>query len=301
MPVSYDNKLNNEVIKKNFKVFINGFQNSLNLTDNEMAEKLQLSDLSFQEYLLGKMELPLLSVYEILDEYNICFEAILHNSVDYRALAQQADGNLNYLPERYQQSANSNRRSAIYMLDYINSKYGYHQRLSLMRKMQLNENHFVNPDALNNIFLPLDICKSLFENGSKEDIIGMGMHFYDYSKESIVAGLIKEARSAPEAYEIMFSGVLEKYVERNFCWRIKSISSETCVLSGKLNSELEEIGSQIINQHMCLLRLGFASSITRFINQPNARVKKISCLAKSDKSCDYHVSFATKNSYNQFQ
>jgi hypothetical protein len=243
--------------------------------------------------------IPLVPVYEILEKHNLCFESILHNSVDYKVLAQNAQG-INYnLPERYQHLANSSRRSSLYMLDYIGQRYGQLNRLSILRKLQLNEATFCDPDAKNNILLPLDICKSLFEHGSKQDIIGMGMHFSNYAKDSEVASFIQKARSVPEAYEIMFSGVLEKYVEKNFIWSLKNLNSDFCILSGILNPEARELGSQIINQHMCLLRLGFISNITRFINAPTARVKKISCLAKGDASCDYHI-FFSKNAIIPF-
>lgn len=290
MSLSLVHKLNNDEIKRNLLNFIRDFKISLNLSDAEMAEQLRLTPGNYAKVASGKIEIPLVALYDLLEKQNICFESIMNNTVNYLVISESAKGNLTYLPEKYQRAANSSRRSALYMLNYINRRFGWQHRLSILRKLQLNESVLKNPDDKNNIFLSIDICNSVLKTGSAQDVVEMGRNFSTFAQTHSFASSFKQARNSSEAYEIMFTGILEKYVENNYIWKIKKLNNETCVLSGSPNPDVKsEIGTQIINPAMCHLRHGFISSIPSFIAQPVANVKKISCLCHGNISCDYLI------------
>lgn len=269
-------------------------QATLNLPDQEMADFMRLTRRDFSHLKSRKKEPSVGSIMAFAELINVGFESILINDIDYIALSKQFLGNVFYVPEKYTVGANSRRRTVINLLDYIEKRLGWEQRLQVLRRFQMTEAMFSDPNAEINLRLSVDICSWVLSYYRDETLIHeMGCNAVNTHRRTLMGQELSRAKNLREIFEMMCDFILEKYIERNFKWRIRFQDSMTCIMEGVPNQDLVPIiGESYVNSRIgCLVRGGFIASIPCYLDFPAVEIKKSKCVAQGDGLCRFELDF----------
>jgi hypothetical protein len=273
---------------------IHRIQVTLNYNDFQMANMLQLLPTELERARQQKKDLSIKSAMSLSKQLNIGFEALITNQIDYKALVQHQAGNVCFIPKRYQCSALSRRRTVVNLLNYIEQKFGWEKKISLLRRFQMNESMFLAPNESINLCFSVDLAGEIFKYQKQEStLIEMGIHAANTHRHSPIGTSLSHARAVHEAFEMMFGGLLSEYVEKNFAWKLTKIHQYGCELEGRPNPDLKKDipESYIQSQAGCLIRKGFIMSIPCYLNMPFATARKLSCVSQGDPSCRFEVLF----------
>jgi hypothetical protein len=201
---------------------------------------------------------------------------------------------MTYLPEKYQVSAFSRRRTVINLLDYIELTFGIEKRALILRKFQMNESHFLDPEKKINLRFAVDLGEAIFQTQREEStLVEMGMYSAITNRASRLGTILARSRSVKDLFEMMFVDLLPQFVEENFSWRLLSFDDYGCEVEGRPNSVLRENIPEgyIRSKTGCMIRKGFIISLPFYIGLPAAGVRKLSCICQGDPSCRYRVRF----------
>lgn len=275
---------------------LNQIQKRLGLSDSRMAELLLLSDKTFLSMRGRNKDISVRAAFHLSDVLNVSFESLVDGDIDYVTMAQQFWGNEQYIPEKYLKGANSKRRTAINLLNYIEDHLGWEQRWRILQRFQMSEAMFKEPDEPINLRFSLDICDWLLKyHRTPEVLFRMGQYSLRTNKDSVMGKELRKARNLREVYELMFSGVAEKYVEKNFIWKVESFLSSECLISGAPTPEAMEL---IGKGYVCApsgmwIREGFISAIPGYIGYDSASVERLSCVSNGDPQVKFRVDFSS--------
>lgn len=271
---------------------LNRIQKCLGIDDRKMADLVRLTEKEMVKMRAKERDISPRAAFYLADALNIGFEAIVTGRMDYIALAQQFLGNHSYIPERYLQGAHSKRRTVINILDYIKENLGGEQRWRTLQQFQMTESMFEDPDAPINLRFSVDICDMLLNrHRTHQTLFEIGQHSVRTNKNSEMGQSLQKARNVREVYEMMFSGISERYIENNFTWKIDSFSTEECLISGYPNEEIvNAIGKKYVYASSGMwIREGFIASIPEYIGMESAKIKRVRCVSRMDSKVTFLV------------
>lgn len=275
-----------------FWVVLNRIQGTLRLKDAHMAELMRMTEKEFRRLKNRRIEPRVPAGMALAHALNIGFDSLILNNIDYVALERHFYGESSYIPEKYTVAAQSHRRTVINLLNFIEMRRGWEMRQQTLRRFQLSESMFAEPDALINLRLPVDISEWLYKQFPNERFFyDMGKNSFETHSRSVVGEELRSSRNLRELFEMMFAGVAEKYIERNLKWVLTTKHYPIYTIEGTPSEELRSaLGDQIYRSHAtCLVRKGFISSIACYLGHPAQTVTKTACLAHGDSSCKFSV------------
>jgi hypothetical protein len=265
---------------------------TLNLSLETLAEYMELTPKDLIELRRAAKEPSVISAMALSKRINIGFESLVLNTFDYKAMAQQYNGKVSFLPVRYAAPELSRRRTIIPLLDYVECYSGWQTRALLLRRFQLTEAMFVDPDATMNIRLGVDLCNYLYEHYQSTDLLeGMGRYSAVSNLDSPLGTFLTEAETLGDVLELITSSGVGKFIEKNYLWRVLSVNSSACVLEGRPSDEMRAMNAhvEILNPVACMIRSGFISALPQFVSLSPAAVTKTACVAAGDPVCKFHV------------
>lgn len=264
-------------------------QLTLQLSDQRLAELMRLTHEQFIQLRTSHVPLSTYSAFALTEELNIGFEAFVTGKINYAAMTRQFAGDQSTLPERYQQGAMSRIRAAENLLGYIERRYGWQHRAITLRRLQMNEAMFTNPEGKISVAFASDVIQHLFKyHRSEDELFEMGQNSVLSYQNSPIGEAIRKEPSVKSAYELVFDQLINRYIEQNFVWAIDSITPHTLRFSGAPNLDATD-RKAVSDPLLCHVRAGFASSIPVFLGKAFSKVKKTGCIARGDSRCSYEV------------
>ena len=278
---------------------ISGIQNCLQLSDQDLADGLELTTHDLSKFKREHKALGLRQATNFASGLGLDISSFFKGNVDYKCLAQRYFGNSsNAIPELYLLNAKSKRRTVLSILNYLEKVYGYSKRSQILKNFQLNEAVFLNPDDPIHLNLTLDIAQHLFEINNNESILyNMGTFSILNYKDTIITQDLRDSRTDIESYERMFCDISPRFLEKNYKWEISTADSETIVLKGHPNEELKfQILMEPEKHHLgCIIRSGFIGGMAKLLGNHSKKVYKTQCVAKGDSCCTYHIQIGQKS------
>lgn len=279
----------------NFWDTVNRVALTLNLTLDQIAEMMEITPYRLRVLQKFHRDPPVSSAMALSKRINVGFDALVLNDFDYKLMAQQYFGDTSGLPAKYEDNALARRRTVIPFFDYIERYFGWAQRALILRKFQMTEGMFINPDAPINVRFAVDLTKYLMDYYRNPGILEhMGWYSARSSRHAPFGVELGKSESATEVYDRAFNEVVPRYFEKNFVWKLIQLDTGSCVVEGKPSEELVATpGSEnLIAPGVCRVRAGFLSSLPTYAHLPSMKVKKTACAAKGDDACRYHIDFA---------
>lgn len=266
----------------------------LNLGDAGMADLLELTAADYARKHDSRSELSVRAAMRLSERLDLSFDGLVTGRIDFRALAKHFNEERAFLPERYGRAAFSRRRTSIYMLEFIESMYGWKERAHVLRRLQLNETIFSEPDEDINILFAEDVCEYISRyRGGRRDLFQMGLSSSRSVKGGKVLDLLGAASSIKGVYELICY-VTERYFEENYCYQVTRAGPDGCEISGVPNPELLELleldfaGGPAI----CEVRRGFTAAVPGYLGLPFASVRKTRCVHEGDPECLFQVDYS---------
>ncbi len=244
----------------------------------------------------GKEEFDLYSYEKFLSKINVSFESVLNNSVDYKAILKYSKKQYTHVPKRYSLNMNTSRRSAAYMLNYIEETFGSSFKLKFLKDLQIHESLFLKDevDKKSNLTLSVDICSKIFNlTQNNQHLFNMGLNFYKNSQGTKLAELLNKNKGVNEVIIHLFDELVPTYVEKNFNWKIVKINDTSCIIEGRPTEEALEYFSEDIvhNNGMEKLRTGFLSSLSLFKSASRLPVNQLTSMSNGDGKDTYELLF----------
>jgi len=293
MSISNPSKLMQKT-SKNLLEVLGRIRVTLNLSHFHWSEILELTKSQYNKIYSGTKHIPLHSVLEISERYNLSLELIMENKVDYFAVAAFASGNLNYIHDKYKISAHSRNRTAIILLDYLERRRGWRARADVLRSFQLSEQAFSDSDGNINILF-YDELMTYVSNRfhfQKETFWEMGIHSIVFNKNTPLGREFSRVKNPSMIYERMFGDLLILY-EKNCNYKITTLSDTQCVVECYSKADVAEALKlkNLGNPSICNWKAGIFMSAPGYLNLPFASAKEVACVHEDSACCRFIIEF----------
>jgi hypothetical protein len=271
-------------------------QVSLGVDNALFAELMRLTENEWLRLKGSGREPVVRSVMALAQELRVSFEALMEDRVDYSTMALQFHGHEGCLPERYLCGAFGRMRIAQDYLDRVEKHLGWRKRAHLLRHLQLTEQALSDPETPINLNLTTDIIQwVLAEDGDDGTLLRMGSGLLEAQRQGPIGLALAPSQNLRELYEGFFGGVLERFWEKNYLWRLHSLTATEARIRGVPNPDmLQMIGERCAkNYATCLLRKGIVSAIPTLLGYAPNEVTKTACVALGDDYCEFSVDLSS--------
>lgn len=231
---------------------------------------------------------PLSAVEAVAEALDLDPERILAGEVDIHALLAHRGGSVCHLPQRYERAAFSRLRTSSHLLDYVELHFGWRARQRILNRFQITDSLFLSKDHQINIRFLSDVCDLLHHSGvSFEQLRRMGMHSTIANYHSPLGEIF---RQHPDPMDLWQTAVFElghRYYDRNFIYRIDSLTRDELRLEAAPNPEVQEaldtryIGSPAV----CASKSGTIAALTTYVGLPSAPIRETRCIHRGDPVC----------------
>jgi hypothetical protein len=264
-----------------------------NLSNDLMAEVLNISTFDYELNLKNKKDFSLFSIILFCKHFNLSLERLFQSGYSLNELKLILNQGGLDLPERYKDQAQSYRVAAKYMLDYISSQYGEDSLHLIMKKLGLSDHHFQDLTGKNNVLLTLDLCHELFSRTDRTEIFNMGAHFFETCKDSKTFSALKFSKNQTEVFEKMIYDIAPFALEKNYDWSISNKQGDRIIIEGTPNSDVYHHFdfSQTQLENIQSLREGLISSLPRFVGKRAGKVTSLKSVLRGDLSDQFEVVF----------
>jgi hypothetical protein len=266
---------------------------TLKLDVSGWCEILGLTRDEFLTIRKGLMEIPAFSILYAAEFLSLTPGELVTGQLDYPRLARRILGPGRPLPERYSTAAFSKTRSPITVLNYIEQRIGWRERIWHLRRLGLDDGFFVDPTEQINIRFITDLLQSLSDEGfSDAAIFEMGAHSLHTNRGTVLSQVYSQSRRPSEIYEHMF-GDLQKQYEMNCDYSIVKMTGTSCVVESRSRKSVaDELRVRSLGSHgICGLRTGIMSSATGYLGLPFAKVSVHGCEHSGDAACRFEIDF----------
>ncbi len=267
---------------------------TLNLKDSEFADMLLLTQHELLKFREHKKDLPFIKLFNLSERLNISFDSIITGKIDYQALAQHYFGNLTYLPEKYSNCKLGRRRSSVMILNFIETNFGWKERLSVLRRFQLNEAIFAKPDEPISFDFNSELLDYLVKYKIDKNFLPkIGIQSFLKTYPLAVKNELNGCTDVGEIYERFCDQIIEKYFEKNFQYKIEKMRHDSCIVIATPNQDLIETlknntpGSSITS----LYRLGVASIYPGIIGLPQATARQTASIYDGAPYIRYEINY----------
>lgn len=298
MPLSYSPRrltLN----RNKLRILLCDLRDALDYSDPEWADYLGLSSSQYRKFRDGSWDLPVNALYSLSKNAKLDLKALLEGEINLSQLAREnalKKASDFRLPDKYATSAFSKRLSSINILDCVEEFFGWRLRFQALKRLGISEAAFLDPNKRINIQFLADLCRVLKESGMNEkSITALGAHSVITYMDTPIGKQLARYKTLPSVYEKLFEDLIGKYLERNFFYRLLSLSDTECVIEGRPNAELQEAfhTEKVGNQYFCMTKVGVASSVPGYLGLPFSKVKETKCIHRGDPACWFHVDYSS--------
>lgn len=292
MRLPNSDRLGGEGYLPDFWDTVNRIAVTLNLSIEDLAEMMEITPYRLKLLQRYGKEPNVSSAMALSKRVNISFDSLVLNQFDYKLMAQQYFGNQSELPERYLEHSLSRRRTIIPHLNYIEQYFGWAQRALILRRFQLTEGMFADPDATMNMRFAIDLTRYLLDYHRNPAILEhMGWYSARHNRSVALGSELEGANTTGEVYERAFANITPRHIERNYDWRMTAMHDDTCIIEGRPSQEMLSIpdARSLQQPGLCLIRSGFLSYMPNYANLGSVRVRKLSCVSQGDSACQFEV------------
>lgn len=271
----------------------------LNTFFSKTLEALHVSNSELCEYFgLNKekkfSQQALDSIILCLDKLNVTLDSVIKGRVDFQILYEQFIGRSS-MPSRYTKNALLSRRlTGKYMLDFIEKSRGVGAKRIILQHFQLQEDQFENLERENNILLPYDIACHVHHFYGEKVLFNMGLYSIEVLRKTSMGQILSQSRSMVSMIEHFLHDYGPCSVEKNYQWKIGSLTSSSCTISGQpVQEAIEEIGKKnISNKTLDVLRKGFFKALPGLVGVEEATVKQIKSISTGARADEYLLNYS---------
>lgn len=259
------------------------------------ADLLRLTESEYVLFLKGKKPLDIMRLAELSRQTHLSLDAFVEGKIDFKAVAAQYQGFSTYIPEQYTISALSKRRTSITVLDYLEKYFGWQTRQAVLRKTQVQESSFSDPEKTINLRFLNDTLKFLSSNGFTHDsIAAIGMHSAVTNSTSPFTKILRSLPRLRDIPDYTINSLVPKYFDRNHHYRILSLDDTSCVFEVTPVKELRSNLSfnEIASRELCAYRKGVASSFFAHAGLPFGKTTELACVHDGAPACKYIIDFS---------
>lgn len=283
--------------KPNLWETLTRIQWALHIEDALLAEMLGLPLKRMRSLRNAGSAPPAANLFGVADCFHLSIENLLNGSVDFQALTEFFRMNLNYIPDRYAESAFSKRRAALPVLTFLQKRYGDYTLDRHLRHFQVRREAFSQHDERINIQFLVDLCSHLNRLGfSESDFIDIGRFSVDANRGGAIEKAFQALRTPGSFYEELVDGLVNRYDE-NWNYSLQRLTSDVASVRLTQRPEVSEamktdkMGSALL----CSLKGGVGASLLGFKHLPHAQVQHTRCIHRGDSECLYEFDFTEAN------
>jgi hypothetical protein len=263
------------------------------LKHSEIAELLMVTDRHYKTRHELKQPPHAVGLLSLTRKFDLDPKNFIAGKTDWAALTRRIQGNPATLPERYEVGAFSRRRTSMHVLSYLRRTKGENYVYDLLRKFDLTEAAFEDPNQFININLLTDLADFLVTKGaSADDLYDMGAESVKINKNIGFSKSILESLKIKDAYQFQINHLMG-YFDRNYRYRVGKLKDDFCTLETFQNPDVTD--ALKVKWHgstnVCSLRKGVIGSFPQFFNLPSARVVETHCVHRGDESCTFAIHF----------
>ena len=272
---------------------------------DHIKDKLLLSDEQFAKFVgIGLNQyrkcrenyafLPTAAVYELAEKCNFHFMDLL--KPDFQ-LYIPTEENQKSIPDKYLIAPYSALTPTVNIINYLEKTRGPRTKTNLLRKFQISDEFFKNPQSKTNIMLISDVTKYLAETYkfSDDEFMSMGKQTPFSPSGKLIEEKLKDRKDIVE----MLEGFLiecAQYFDKNADYRLLDISNDFATMEvipkKDVMEELKIRSHQFGNEEVCLTKMGCISSFTYFHFKRYARVEKLTSNYDGGDSNRYIIDLA---------
>lgn len=252
---------------------------------------LQFSD--YQKFKSGKLALTDKTLTNVARQFDLPVDDLEMGRIDFADLSMRLDQSDAALPEKYSKAAYSRKRSLLSAMEFIEKTYGWRLRLDILQKFGIPERQLQNAFEPISMRFITDLCFYLRRRSfTATDFFSMGSYTFDGNRNTVVAKLFSEQRSAAEAFELLFGEALKLY-EQNCDYKILSLDRAGATVQMSSNPHVAaEMGLRHVgNEHTCHFKAGIIASTPKYLGLSSATVTHPSCVHRGDGACIYEIQY----------
>lgn len=303
MAIQHNGQLKNHYQAKTV-VFLKELQDRLNLSDEEIAQKMCTTSKRYKSFLSYSCVPTMNELQGLLDHYNLSLDALKHDKIDLDVVASHSTGSLLRISERYLKGAFSKRRTINHTLDYIKDNIGYFAYDMTERYFQLNKCILANPEAMINIHFIEDLYTYLAYEQClpSQEFFKIGMHNLSTLEGSSFARSLTDVTHP----KFLYRNLIERDVrllEKNSDYQLISLTDGSCIFRSNIRQQVSELLSitKVGTTHTCKYREGIFSMLPQFIDLPHAQVQETSCAHRGDEFCQFEVDFSEATYFHELE
>lgn len=269
---------------------------TLAFSDEEWQSMTRLPHAELTRLRETHADLPSASLETLAEALDLDPERILAGQVDVKTLLAHRRGNICRIPTRYRKGAQSRIRTSVHLLDFVELHHGWRARQLILNRFQVTDSLFLSLDNQINILFLSDICGYLHEcNISLERLQRMGMHSSIANYHSPLGDLFRQYNDPVEMWQAAVLDIGHKYYDRNFIYRIESLSRDELRLSAEPNPEVQDaLRTHILGRvEVCASKAGLISAFTTYIGFSSAPIRETRCIHRGDASCLFVLDLRT--------
>jgi hypothetical protein len=263
------------------------------LKHSEVAELLMITDRHYKGRYESSRPPHAMGVLSLTRKFELDPRKFIAGNIDWAVLTRRIQGDMTALPERYEVAANSRRRTSIHVLSYLKRTKGDNYVHDLVRKFDLTEAAFVDPNQFVNINLLTDLSDFLVTQGAtKRDLYEMGAESSRVNKNMGFSRPILESLKIKDAYQLQIDHLMG-YFDRNYQYRVGQLKDDFCTLESVQNKEVTD--ALRVKWHgstnVCAVREGVIASFPQCFGLPRANVYETHCVHRGDPKCIFAIYF----------
>jgi hypothetical protein len=267
---------------------------TLELDPRAWCEVLGTAENEYRRMVQGQLPLSLRCVESAAEYSGLSLEHFMARDIDFATIAARRGGDTGYLRDRYSKGAFSKRRVSINLLGSIEEFLGWRVKMAALRRLQVSEAAFRDPDQLISIHFNTDLLDYVHRNGcTDEQLFAMGAFSVISYSNSPVGKALSSLSDVPQMFELMIEELLPKFIEKNSIYRIHTLDSGRCVFDVFTNTDvLDALGERKVGSHaICQSKAGVTAAIPAYSGLPFAAVEEILCVHHGDAFCRFEVDF----------
>ncbi len=228
--------------------------------------------------------------------FNIKPEDITSGTLEFAEIAAVSHRDTT-IPDRYADAAFGRQRTTITSLEFLENYYGWRLKLDTLNAHHVTEADLRDPFSPISMNLISDICTYLHDHRHfrAEHFLAMGAYSYIANRHTLVGQLLSEQKNPVDLYDFFFHEAL-KLFEQNCNYTITKQCPNGITVEIVTNADVAaECGVRHLgNIHICHLKAGMLVTLTRYLDLPNAKVRKTACVHRGDSACRYEIEFPQK-------
>lgn len=268
-----------------------------NLSQQKWIDLMGIQWWQYHRIKAGTEAIPNKVIERVAQYFKISPKNLIAGNVDFGEVAAMVHKG-SALPERYTKAAYGRKRTTITSIEFLEKYFGWRLKLDVLAAHGATEADLRDPFSPISMHLISDICAYLHDHRQfrAPDFQAMGAYSYFANRKTLVGKIFSEMRSPSELYEFFILEAM-KIFEQNCIYSIERKNDNGMTIDVLTHPDVAaECGVRHLgNVHTCHLKAGMVVTLPRYLNLPNAKVRKTACVHQGDSVCRYEVDFPPTN------